>query len=361
MRPMKTGAGDEIHRWRRFGMPAAVKKGDFKPPNARVWRRFALAFIVTFFGGLGVVYAGLVFLDPYDTGRFPSLLPPGHNDARSRTANASRARDPRFDAAVFGNSRGQMIEPERMSQATGLSFAQLTTPGSGPREHVTMMRYFLAHHRHIDTIVLTTDERWCIRDPSLPATFPFPFWLYRGNAEYLGSLLRTNAIAMARNRVRLALHLTPPGDLRGFFDYDTGRQWKFHPNPADLNRPLPTATIPPVTDFPALHLLDALLAEFPAQTRIVIMAPPVYRDYFFRLNPEYLADLPNCKAALAQRAQTRPRSAFLDFFVDSPVARDPVNFMDPEHYRLNVARMIEDRILVELAGMRPHDRGSDRD
>jgi len=32
---------------------------------------------------------------------------------------------------VFGNSRGQLLDPEKMSETTGLSFVQLTTPGSG--------------------------------------------------------------------------------------------------------------------------------------------------------------------------------------------------------------------------------------
>jgi hypothetical protein len=61
-----------------------------------------------------------------------------------RTGNASRGRDPRFNAAIFGNSRAQLLDPAKLSEATGLSFVQLTTPGSDPREQMTTMRLFPA-------------------------------------------------------------------------------------------------------------------------------------------------------------------------------------------------------------------------
>ena len=46
-------------------------------PAPHVWRRFATAFLAVLFGGLGSIYAFLVVVDPYDTGRFPSPLKPG--------------------------------------------------------------------------------------------------------------------------------------------------------------------------------------------------------------------------------------------------------------------------------------------
>src|SRR5579862_6609712 len=109
-------------------------------PDARVWRRFAVIFLAVLFGILGPIYAALVVLDPYDTGRFPTFLPAGVTEDGSRTASASRGRDPQFNAAVFGNSRGQLLDPAKLSELTGLSFAQLTTPGSGPREQMTLIR-----------------------------------------------------------------------------------------------------------------------------------------------------------------------------------------------------------------------------
>jgi len=51
----------------------------------------------------------LLLIDPYDTGRFPSLGIIGIGDRSMRTADASRGRDPRFNAAVIGNSTANVL------------------------------------------------------------------------------------------------------------------------------------------------------------------------------------------------------------------------------------------------------------
>jgi hypothetical protein len=324
-------------------VPAAV-------PSDRVWHRFAITFLVAFFGGLGSIYAALVLIDPYDTGRFPIFMRPGIVDTNQRTAGASRGRDPRFNAAVIGNSRGQLLDPQLLSQTTGLDFVQLTTPGSGPNENMTMMRYFMRRHSRVAALVLSADERWCGHDPSLPVTFPFPFWLYRGDLEYLEHLLSTRAIRAAGNRIELAMGAVPPTDPRGYSDYETGRVWNFHPAIADGATEAETADAgtTPNTDFPALAELDAILASLPPETGLVIVMPPVYRAMLVQPGTQLAADLRACKAELARRVAGRERSGFLDFLVDGPISRDPANFMDPQHYRMNIARMIEARIAAAL-------------
>ena len=312
----------------------------------RVWRRFAIIFLGVFFGGLGSIYAFLLVVDPYDTGRFPTPLGPGVFDGGSRTANASRGRDPRFNAAVFGNSRGQLLDPAKLSEATGSSFVQLTTPGSGPKEHMTMMRYFMAYHSGIEAIVLSVDEMWCGHDPSLPIIFPFPFWLYRGDIEYLAHLLSTRAITSAQNRIKLATGMVPPTDPRGYMDYETGRVRNFHPGLAVDGDAVPAR--PPDTYFPALDQLDAVLAELPPQAGFVMVMPPVHQTVLPRPGTQTAADLPACKEALARRVAGRARSGFLDYLVDGPISRDPENFMDQQHYRMNIARLIEARIAALL-------------
>jgi hypothetical protein len=321
-------------------------------PPEPVWRRFAITFIALFFGGLSLIYAALVLIDPYDTGRFPSFMRPGVVDTNQRTASAGRGRDPRFDAAVIGNSRGQLLDPQLLSQATGLNFVQLTTPGSGPTENMTMMRYFMRHHSRIAALVLSADERWCGHDPSLPVIFPFPFWLYRGDLEYLEHLLNTRAITAARNRVELAIGLVPPTDPRGYSDYETGRVWNFHPAVASAATESESAepgAFSPNTYFPALAELDAVLAILPPETGFVIVMPPVYQTMLAHRGTQLAADLAACKAELARRVADRERSGFLDFLVDGPISRASENFMDPQHYRMNIARKIEARIAAVLA------------
>lgn len=335
-----------------------VRAGAKMSPGAatadeRVWRRFAVTFLSVFFGGLGLIYAALVVIDPYDTGRFPTLFKPGIAHDSKRMGDASRGRDPQFDIPILGNLRNEQLDPERLSVATGMSFVQLTTPGSGPNEHMTMMRYFMRHHRRIAAIVLNVDERWCVHDPSLPEGYPFPFWLYRGNLEYLANLLRTRAIMYARKRIDFALGVTPPTDPRGYFDYELGQPRYFHPVDPSPDAVMPGAGLAPNTYFPAIDEFDRVLADLPAETPMVIVVPPVYQSFLLSLAPQVAADLPACKAALARRVADRPRSGFLDFMVDSPISRDSDNFIDPDHYRRNIARIIESSIVAVLGAGKP--------
>jgi hypothetical protein len=343
-------------KFKHRGAPwfAAAK---IKVPLEHAWRRCAIAFLAVFLGGLGSLYAFVLVVDPYDTGRFPTPLHSGVFSGRGqfetgqRTGNASRGRDPRFNAAVFGNSRAQLLDPAKLSAATGLSFVQLTTPGSGPKEQMTLMRYFLRHHPGAEAMVLGIDERWCDHDPSLPVTFPFPFWLYRGDLEYFTHLLSTRAFTAAQNRIKLAMGLVPAADPRGYVDYETGRVWNFHPH-ATSDVGTAAAAMPANTYFPALEEFDVLLSELPRQTKFLIMMPPVYHAALPRPGTQAAADLPACKAELTRRLG-RQGLAFLDYLVDGPISRDPENFMDLVHYRLNVAHLIEARIASALdAGTR---------
>src|SRR4051812_8478462 len=77
----------------------------------RVWRRFAVTFLATFAVGLSLIYTALVAIDPFDTGRIPTFMPPGTPSDQQQVNSASRARDPKFNAAIFGNSHGQLLSP----------------------------------------------------------------------------------------------------------------------------------------------------------------------------------------------------------------------------------------------------------
>jgi hypothetical protein len=323
------------------GSPAAAKL----TPLERAYRRCAIVFLTVFFGGIGLIYAFLLVVDPWDTGRFPSPMPPGVADIERRTATVSRGRDLRFNAAIVGNSRTFSLDPDKISKATGYSFVSLGTPGAGPQEEMLVTRYFLRFHPAPGAIVFSTDERWCSHDPAMPLTMSFPFWLYRGNGEYLANLLSTRSFNAARTRVRLALGQETPTDPRGYLDYEAGKVWNFHP-PAALDPPaVASAAVQADTYFPALEAFDGLLAELPPQTRFLIMMPPAYQAYQPRPGTKDAADLAACKAGLARRLG-RNGIAFLDYLVDGPVARDPENFMDMVHYRARVARILEDGIIA---------------
>ncbi len=84
----------------------------------------------------------------------------------------------------------------------------------------------------------------------------------------------------------------------------------------------------------------------------MMVVPPVYRIWLATMSPQMAADLPACKAELARRVLNRPHGAFVDYMVDSPIAEDYRNFIDPDHYRRNVARIIEARVIEWLDASR---------
>ena len=334
-------ARELVREGRIFGAGATAQE--------QVWRRFALTFVISLFGGLGLIYIALLAIDPYDTGRFPTFIEPGISHDSKRMGDASRGRDPQFDVPILGNLRNEQLDPERLSVATGRSFVQLTTPGSGPSEHMTMMRYFMRHHPGLAAIVLNVDERWCTHDPRLPEGYPFPFWLYRGNIEYLANLLRSRAIMYAQKRIAFALGAART-DPRGFFDYEVGLERVYEQPDLSADAVMPGAGLVPNTYFPAMEEFDRVLAELRPETPVMIVVPPVHMAFLVNLPPQVAADLPACKAALARRIAGRPRSAFLDYMVDSPITRSAANFIDPDHYRRNIAGIIEARIAEVLNG-----------
>src|SRR5580700_2234001 len=91
------------------------------PARAAVsWRTSILAFAVTSFLSALVAIAILAALDPYDTGRF--AVAPLWQRGQVDPDKVSRARDPRFDSAIIGNSRIEMVRPALLDERTGLHF-----------------------------------------------------------------------------------------------------------------------------------------------------------------------------------------------------------------------------------------------
>ena len=313
------------------------------------WRRWIVLFAVTFLGAGGVLFGALLVIDPYDTGRFPGLGIQGVSDNNPRTAHVSRARDLAFDSAVIGNSTGQLIDPHRLSAATGFKFTQLTVPATGPREQLAILEWFRSNHTGVSALVLTTDGSWCAQGSALALLYPFPFWLYGNNIDYLRHVLNAKSLDRAVWRVQLALGQRTRSDPVGYADYTVGRTFTFAeavPEPAEN---LSAAVLPP--RFPWIERLVRLLDQFPSDTRVVMMMPPVYASLLAPAGGTEDQIIQACKVALATAVEAR-RGAFVDLRVDDAITRDPANFMDGLHYRTNIARAIEEPIIASLTSGR---------
>jgi len=314
------------------------------------WRRFVTAFVVTLVTAMVLIFAFIIVMDPYDSGHILGYRVFGVLDENPRTADASRGRDPQFNSAIIGNSRGQLLDPGRLSRDTGLSFVQLTVPGTGPREQLALLSWFAKHHSQIGAIVLVADPTWCSQNPALPLTNPFPFWLYTDSVvEYSLNVFNSRSLDLAWRRILLWSGLRTRSRADGYWDYESGRTWNFTPKIPDNFVPALMRERDPSTAFPAIERLQTALANFKDDTAFAIVMPPAFFSELPR-NDDPKADLyAQCKGALAAAMGRRPHGAFLDFEIDGDIARNPENFMDALHYRAPIARRIEGRITSALA------------
>jgi hypothetical protein len=309
--------------------------------------------LVACFATLGIgallILVLMIAVDPYDSGRFGWLGIAGVTDKIESTADASRARDPRFDSAIFGDSTGQLLNPARLSQATGARFVQLVAPGAYPRAHLAILDFFLRHHPRVGALVIVMDDLWCTRELARRPRNSFPFWLYRGNTlEYAGRLFSWSAIDRLVQRITIGLGVRARMNPDGFWSYE--EVWppgKKQPAIAPLEEPPPFTG--KVSDaFPVEALLGDAIGKLPADVPVVLLMPPTFYTMVPRPGSFAAAEHEACATAFRRIVAGRPRSNFIDDRVDNALTRDPANFADLFHYRAKIARKMEEGIAASI-------------
>src|SRR3954451_8585256 len=303
------------------------------PSQASAWGRWLATFVAALALGAVAIFALVLIIDPYDSGRVGLLGIKGVNEASPPTANASRARDPQFDSAVIGNSTGQLLKPAELSRLTGLHFVQLTTPGTGPREQLAIMGYFVRKHPKVGALVIITDASWCSRDPVLPQQHPFPYWLYgESDLDFLGRLFSGRALSLTWRRILIGLGLRQRTGADGYWDYEALGPREFQPVivPRDDGCPAPAQVS---EDFPGVALLPPAIQQLPPDLPVVLVAPPAYYTMLPRPGSLAAAEEQACDIALRKVIAGRPHSNFINYRVDNGLARERANFMDFGHYR----------------------------
>lgn len=333
----------------------AAPAGGAPVGGARVWRRFTVTFAVAVTVSLAALTAGLVALDPYDTGWLTPLGPAGMAEGPPWVVNASRARDPRFDAAVIGNSRVQMLEPGRLDAGAGDRFVNLGIQGAGPPELQLVLKTFLRHRAAPRALVIGVDEWWCRAKQERGATFPY--WLYATDVlDYLRGLMRYQSLEYVQRRVAVLRGTTPLARADGYWDYTpvymsmTGAEAAQDRMRAAGGRP--QASENPENEFPAAVMLKSMLGAIPAATRVILVWPPTHMSY--QPTPGSAAEdtLRRCKAALHGIVDGRENSAFVDWGGDRDINHEPRNFHDETHYIKAMAGPLSDAVAAALAG--PH-------
>jgi hypothetical protein len=319
------------------------------------WRRFAGFWAVFAAALLSVMLAAAYAVDPYDSGRSSLLGRPGVRPQGPRTAGASRGRDPRFNAAVIGNSHIQLISPERLDARTGLSFVQLSVPATGPKEQLVLIDWFARHHREARGLVIGADRLWCTADPSLAEDRPFPFWLYsRNRLEYARGLLRYDVLEEVARRVAYVLAKRPErARPDGYWDYEPlYRGMDYGSDPALRARLEQRASddyVPNRTGrFPAADALRVALRGLDPDVAVAIVFPPVYASLLPAAGTPGAIALRACKKAFQTVAAERRLTAVVDWDDDRPEAHDPELFFDQTHYRRPLATLLERDIASAL-------------
>lgn len=300
--------------------------------------------------GLAVA-ALLLLLDPYDTGRLTPFPHAGVPETAPRMANASRIRDPGFDAAVIGNSTMQLLSPERLDALTGLAFVQLTVPGTGPMEQAAMAeRLFAQRGGGLRAVALGLDRTWCDASFERRPVNPFPFWLYGpSDLAYLRSLVRLSSLEFLPLRIRMILGDKRAGRRDGYWNFEAASP-PHDPAAPDLSAMAAPAVA--VEGPAATGALRRILDAAPAGLRLVLVHPPVYIRADAAPDAAHRRTVAACKAALAAAAAGRPGVAILDFWSDDEATRDRARFIDPIHYRRPMAERIEAAIAARLQGGR---------
>lgn len=293
--------------------------------------------------GALLLFAVMIAVDPYDTGKFGLLGIDGVDDRDTHTSAASRARDPKFDSAVIGNSTAQMINPADLSRATGLRFVQLYLTGGSPREQLAVLDFFLRNHQRVGALVIVADPSWCAHERAEPRPGDFPYWLYgTSSLAYAARLTSWPAIEHVSQRISIGLGLRKRNDPDGYFSYeDIWLPGVFR----ETNRPrdpVPAATATGLGVFPEISLLGDVVKQLPAYISIVLVVPPTFHTTVAKPGTAAAAEREACNAALQRIVAGRPHSNFINYRVENALTRDSENFADFIHYRsIIAARMAE--------------------
>ncbi|MGV2981694.1 hypothetical protein ACERNI_16020 [Camelimonas sp. ID_303_24] len=322
------------------------------------WRRFSVILVVAAAATLAGAIGGVILLDPYDTGRFTPLGPQGMAAGPPWQVNASRARDPRFDSAVFGNSRVQMLEPARLDAATGGRFVNLAIQGAAPPETELVFESFLRHHPEPRAIVIGLDEWWC--RASQKRGDRFPYWLYASDAgEYLRGLVRYQTLEYVTRRLGVLRGSVAMARPDGYWDYTPlyegmskaeAAQQRMRAAPA----PRPAASDNPENIFPAVARLKRMLDALPGGASVALVWPPTHVSHQPAAGSGADVTLRQCQAALYEIAGARPGVTIVDWGGARDFNYQAANFHDETHYRKTLAEQLADAV---AAGLSPKPGG----
>lgn len=311
------------------------------------WRRWLVAFGLTAAGLAAVVYAAVVLIDPYSTGRFSPVQRIDLASSNPRLVKGALVRDLRFDAAIFGSSTGYPLDPQNVGGPSGWRVAQLGIPAALPPSQLVVARAYQRFHAGQDTLqIYVLDHLWCrAGDPAAGAWGAFPDWVYESSdAEYLSRILFPDGVATAVRRIGIWSGLVRPAARDDGFILP-----KLTPMPrSTLNALVRPAAAPGDGSFPGLDMMAAHLAALPANVRVAFVFAPPYVTTLPVAGSPADARLKLCKARAQQLLARRTHTAFLDLMTENAISTDEKSFFDEVHYTPDTAARIASAVVEML-------------
>jgi hypothetical protein len=328
----------------------------------QAWKRFAIWAISSTVALVLAFLGGVYLIDPYDTGRSPFSREPDLRGQKEVNATASVGRNPKYEAAVIGNSTIALIMPSRLTTLTGVPFAQLSVPGAQIPEQLTIIDWFMKHHASTAKalVVAINRDTWCAHDPSQTGNSPFPFWRFSDSSlEYLAGLISVSSMEQAGRRLRLVRSSRAEPADDGYWDYepiyakllaDPPRRRELLFQRVNERQGFTDPT------FPGVQALSRRLATLPADLSVVLVFPPVFTAKQPRRGTPRHSSEQACRQRFIDLASTRPNTAVVDWWQDRPELKKTDAFIDQIHYRHPIARAMEDDIAAALHGIQGLDR-----
>jgi hypothetical protein len=303
----------------------------------KTWRSFNVGFVLLLPAGLSLFLLALVLIDPYGTGRLTPIQRTDIATNDNNYANATRLRDPRFNAAIIGNSRSMRLAPYRLNELTGLSFAMLAMPGLDPQTQITVASAFVRNNPNHDlTIVWGLGDEWCRTHYHEP--IPFPRWLYEPSTfQYLRHLLASSSIEAAIRRAQVMLGI---GKHKGTVDgYESDHPfWARTTDPAALLASVPSSDGEPVeADLPFVGQLAEFAQTLNSRIRLVFVFQPIYEKYMPVHGSPADKRLNRCKSELGRIGA----ATFIDMQMHTQLGSRPESFIDAGHFKDDIAIEVE--------------------
>ncbi len=323
-----------------------------------LWRRWLWILAFLTLAPFAALYAIVVVVDPFSTGRFTPITRIDIATHNLTLAHAGRVRDLTFNAAIFANSRGMTLDPVRLTALTGRPFVQLSGYGYGPQEVITIAHAFVRHHRgRSPAAIFVLDEFACAEEERTTWWWRggFPYYLFENSRlAYLRNVLFPEAIKSTGYRLLILAGLRRDRARRdGFEPAATVATAATRPEAVMELKMLVQPTEGPAPDRPFVELerLRRLTAELDGETRLILFLAPVPFGRLPAPGSRAEARLLACKAGYRALAAGRPNTRVIDRWIDDEFTRDVSNFSDPLHIRAGLAPILERDIAAALASM----------